>query len=231
MTTIRRSQERGHADHGWLQTHHTFSFADYHDPAHMGFRTLRVINDDVIAGGGGFGLHPHRDMEIVTYVIAGALEHQDTLGNRAVMRAGDVQRISAGAGISHAEYNHSATEPVRLLQIWIRPDQKGVKPRYDEKSYATAAPGRLHLVTSKAGRDGSVPIHQDTDLWLARFTGGERITHALASGRAAWLQVAAGSVTLNGQTLHEGDGAAVSDEPSLTLTANGPAQVLLFDLQ
>lgn len=230
MITIRKSEERGHADHGWLRSHHTFSFADYHDPKHMGFRSLRVINDDVIAGGGGFGLHPHRDMEIISYVVSGALEHRDSMGNGSVIRAGNVQYMAAGTGVRHSEFNHSATKAARLLQIWILPDRRGVTPRYAEKELADAAPGRLQLVTSKAGRDGSIAIHQDADLWLGKFAGGEFMRHDLAPGRAAWVQVAAGAVILNGQPLHEGDGAQANGEPSLEFTARGAAQILLFDL-
>ena len=230
MITIRKSDERGHADHGWLQSHHTFSFADYHDPKHMGFRSLRVINDDVIAGGGGFGLHPHRDMEIISYVISGALEHRDSMGNGSVIRAGNVQYMAAGTGVQHSEFNHSATEPARLLQIWIIPDQRGLAPRYAEKELADAPAGGLRLVASKTGRDDSIVIHQDADLWLGKFAGGERVTHPLAPGRAAWLQVAVGEVTLNGQMLREGDAAQVNGESSLELTAPGAALVLLFDL-
>jgi redox-sensitive bicupin YhaK (pirin superfamily) len=230
MITIRKSQERGHANHGWLDSYHTFSFADYYDPKHMGFRSLRVINDDVIAGGGGFGTHPHRDMEIITYVIRGALEHGDSMGNGSVIRPGDVQYMAAGTGVQHSEFNHSPSEEVRLLQIWIQPDRRGAKPGYAEKRFADAAPGQLHLVTSKAGRDGSIAINQDADLWLAKFAGGERVTHPLASGRAAYVQVAEGEVTLNGQPLQQGDGAQVNGETALELTAAGKAQVLLFDL-
>ncbi|HTH49721.1 MAG TPA: pirin family protein [Candidatus Limnocylindria bacterium] len=230
MITIRKSQERGHANHGWLDSYHSFSFADYYDPKHMGFRSLRVINDDVIAGGGGFGTHPHRDMEIITYVIRGALEHSDSMGNGSVIRPGDVQYMAAGTGVQHSEFNHSPSEDVRLLQIWIQPDRRGAKPGYAEKALADAAPGYLHLVTSKAGRDGSIAINQDADLWLAKFAGGERVTHALAAGRAAYVQVAEGEITLNGQLLQQGDGAQVNAETALELTAAGKAQVLLFDL-
>ncbi|MFA6545745.1 MAG: pirin family protein [Limisphaerales bacterium] len=230
MITLRPAHERGHADHGWLDSWHTFSFADYHDPRHMGFRGLRVINDDIIAGGGGFGMHPHRDMEIITYVLRGALQHRDSMGNTAVMRAGDAQQMSAGTGVRHSEFNHSPNEPLRLLQIWIQPEHKGVKPSYAEKSFASAAPGQLHLVASRAGRDGSLSIHQDADVWLAKFAGGETFSHTLRPGRHAWLQVAEGEVTLNGAPLKAGDGAAISEESALTLTGRGPSQVLLFDL-
>ncbi|HEY6167127.1 MAG TPA: pirin family protein [Verrucomicrobiae bacterium] len=230
MMTIRKASDRGHANHGWLDTWHSFSFADYHDPQWMGFRSLRVINDDTIAGGGGFGTHPHRDMEIITFVLRGALEHRDSMGNSAVMRAGDVQRMTAGTGVQHSEFNHSPTEPLHLLQIWIVPDRKGAKPGYVEKPFAKAEPGRLHLVASKTGRDDSLTINQDTDLFLAKLRAGDKVSHALKPGRHAWLQVAEGELTLNGQPLRPGDGAALSDEAHVALTATQPAQVLLFDL-
>ncbi len=231
MMTIRRANERGHANHGWLDAHHTFSFADYHDPNWMGFRSLRVINDDTIAGGGGFGTHPHRDMEIITYILGGALQHRDSMGHEAVLKAGDVQRISAGTGIAHSEFNYSPIEPVHLLQIWLYPERKGVKPAYAERSLGNGnAKQGLTLVASRDGRDGSVSIHQDADLWLARLDGGAGTTHTLKAGRHAWVQVAEGEVTLNGQTLRAGDGAALSEETALTLTAKAPAQALLFDL-
>lgn len=231
MMMIRRANERGHANHGWLDAHHTFSFADYYDPNWMGFRSLRVINDDTIAGGGGFGMHPHRDMEIVTYVLSGALQHRDSMGHQAVLKAGDVQRISAGAGIEHSEFNFSPVEPVHLLQIWIKPDRKGAKPDYAERSFGNGhAKPRLTLVASRDGRDGSVSIHQDADVWLARLGAGAEAAIALKPGRHAWVQVAEGEVTLNGQTLHAGDGAAFREESALTLTAKAPAQALLFDL-
>ncbi|NBV24678.1 MAG: pirin family protein [Proteobacteria bacterium] len=230
MITLRPAAERGHADHGWLDSWHTFSFADYHDPQWMRFRTLRVLNDDVVAGGGGFDMHPHRDMEIITYVIRGALRHRDSMGNTAVMRAGDAQQMSAGTGVLHSEFNDSRTEPVRLLQTWIHPARKGVTPRYAEKSFAQAAPGRLHLIASGDGREGSLPIHQDADVWLGKFAGAETISLSLQPGRHAWVQVAEGEITLNGIPLREGDGAGVSAEPALALTARGMAQVLVFDL-
>ena len=230
MLNLRPAAARGHADHGWLQSAHTFSFADYHDPQWMHFRHLRVLNDDVIAGGGGFGMHPHRDMEILTYVLRGALRHRDSMGNTAVMRAGDAQQMSAGTGVTHSEFNDSPTEPLRLLQTWILPARKGVPPSYAEKSFATAAPGQLHLVASGGGRDGSLPLHQDCDVWLAKFTGGEALSLPLRPGRHAWVQVAEGEVTLNNTPLREGDGAGVSAEPTLHLMARQFAQVLLFDL-
>ncbi len=231
MMTLRKANERGHANHGWLDAHHTFSFADYHDPRWMGFRSLRVINDDTVAGGGGFGMHPHRDMEIITYILSGALQHRDSMGHQAVLKPGDVQRISAGRGIAHSEVNYSPIEPVHLLQIWIQPDVKGVQPSYGERSFGPAtAKQNLTLVASHEGRDGSMSIHQDADVWLARLTGSETVTHSLKPGRHAWVQIAEGEVTLNGQVLSGGDGAALSDEGTVQLVAAKPSQVLLFDL-
>jgi redox-sensitive bicupin YhaK (pirin superfamily) len=231
MITIRRANERGHANHGWLDTHHSFSFADYYDPHWMGFRSLRVINDDTVAGGGGFGTHPHRDMEIITYILSGALQHRDSMGHEAVLKAGDVQRISAGTGIEHSEFNYSPVEPVHFLQIWIQPERKGVKPTYAERSLGNGHTQQgLSLVASRGGRDGSVSIHQDADLWLVRLGAGTAATHTLQPGRHAWLQVAEGELTVNGRKLNAGDGAAMSAETMLTLSANAPAQALLFDL-
>jgi len=230
MITLRKAEDRGHADYGWLDTWYSFSFADYHDPRHMGFRSLRVINDDTVAGGGGFDLHPHRDMEIITYVLRGALQHRDSLGNTAVMKAGDVQRISAGTGIRHSEFNYSPIEPVHLLQMWILPDERGVKPDYAERSYAVAEAGKLHLIASKSGRAGSVKIHQDADVFVAKLSQESRLEHGLRPGRYAWVQVAEGELTLNGQALKAGDGAAVSEEASLILASTGPAQAVVFDL-
>ena len=230
MLNLRKAGERGHANHGWLDTYHTFSFADYYDPQWMGFRSLRVINDDLVLPRKGFGMHPHRDMEIITYILSGALEHKDTMGNGRVIHAGEAQYMAAGSGVLHSESNPSSEEAVHLLQIWIQPDRKGVTPRYAEKSLAAAAPGQFHLVTSKTGRDGSIAIHQDADLWLARLGVGARVAHSLAPGRHAWVHVAEGEVTLNGQTLAGGDGAAVSEEAKLEISAAIPAQVLLFDL-
>jgi quercetin 2,3-dioxygenase len=230
MMKIRKANERGHAEHGWLDSYHTFSFADYYDPQWTGFHSLRVINDDLVMPGMGFGTHPHRDMEIITYVLSGALEHKDSMGNGRVIRPGMVQYMAAGTGVQHSEFNPSKDEAVHLLQIWIQPDQKGVTPRYAEKSLKDAAPGTLHLVTSKTGRDGSIAIHQDADLWLAKLDAGNRVTHKLASGRHAWIHVAEGEVSLNGTKLSGGDAAAVSEEGSLELSTTKPAQVLLFDL-
>ena len=228
--TIRKANERGHAEHGWLDSYHTFSFADYYDPQWMGFRSLRVINDDLVMPNMGFGTHPHRDMEIITYVLSGALEHKDSMGNGRVIRAGEVQYMAAGTGVRHSEFNPSKDEAVHLLQIWIVPDAKGVKPRYAEKSLADAPAGKLHLVASKTGRDGSIAIHQDADLWLSRLAADNRVTHTLAPGRHAWIHVAEGEVLLNGKTLAVGDAAAISEAGALEMSATKPAQVLLFDL-
>ncbi len=230
MIKIRKSADRGHVNLGWLDTHHSFSFASYHDPQHMGFRSLRVINDDTVAGGGGFDTHPHRDMEIITYVLSGALQHRDSMGNTAVMKAGDVQRISAGTGIEHSEFNYSPIDPVHLLQIWILPERKGLTPGYAEKSFGAAPAGRFTLIASKDGRDASVAINQDADVLLAKFAGGESITHNLRPQRHAWLQVAEGDIILNGQSLRAGDAVSVSGETELRLESNGRAQALLFDL-
>lgn len=230
MIQIRKSNERGHAEHGWLDSYHTFSFADYYDPQWMGFGSLRVINDDLVMPGMGFGMHPHRDMEIITYILSGQLEHKDSMGNGRIIRPGDVQYMAAGTGVRHSEFNPSREEPVRLLQIWIQPDTKGVTPRYAEKSFATAATGALHLAASKSGRDDSIAIHQDADLWLAKLSGGQNVKHELASGRSAWVHVAEGSVRLNGQPLTGGDAAAVTHETALELSTDTSAQVLIFDL-
>jgi len=230
MMTIRKANERGHADHGWLNSYHTFSFADYHDPQWMGFRDLRVINDDTVAAGAGFGRHPHRDMEIISYVLEGELEHQDSMGNGRIIKPGEFQYIAAGTGVVHSEYNPSKQAPVHFLQIWIQPDQSGAKPAYGEKSCANAAPGRLHLIASQTGREDSLRINQDADLWLAKFSDGQTVTHELKPKRHAWVHVAEGKVTLNGQPLNAGDAAAVSDESKLELAGKGKAQVLVFDL-
>ena len=230
MINIRKASERGHASHGWLDSYHSFSFADYHDPRWMGFRSLRVINDDLVMPGQGFGMHPHRDMEIITYILSGQLEHKDSMGNGRVIRPGDVQYMAAGTGVRHSEFNPSDTEAVHLLQIWIQPDRQGVTPRYAEKSFAAAPKGGLHLVTSKTGRDSSMAINQDADLWLAKLDAGQRVVHQLARGRQAWVHVAEGEVTLNGKTLHGGDAAVVTESAALELTGRKPAQVLLFDL-
>jgi quercetin 2,3-dioxygenase len=231
MIKIRKSDERGHADHGWLDTHFTFSFADYFDPEHVQFRTLRVMNDDRVAGGGGFPTHPHRDMEIVTYVQEGALEHRDSMGNGSVIRPGEVQYMSAGTGVAHSEFNASKTEPVHLYQIWMFPEKKGLKPVYDQKNFNEAEKrGKLRLVASPDGREGSVKIRQDNDLYVAVLGNGEAVRHELAPDRHAYVQVARGSVKLNGTQLDTGDGAALSAEKSIELTGVKDAEVLLFDL-
>ena len=230
MMTIRKAEERGHAEHGWLDTWHTFSFAGYYDPEHMGFRSLRVINDDRVAPGAGFGMHPHRDMEIITYVLSGALEHKDSMGNGRVIQPGEVQYMAAGTGVQHSEFNPSEREPVHLLQIWIQPERKGAKPRSAAKSLTKAKSGALHLVASKSGRDDSIAINQDAELFLSKLDSGETVEHKLQPQRHAWVHVAEGEVDLNGRTLHAGDAAAVSEESDLKLTANGKSQVLLFDL-
>ncbi len=229
LMKIRKSHERGHAAHGWLDTWHTFSFADYHDPEWMGYRSLRVINDDLVMPSRGFGMHPHRDMEIVTYILDGALEHKDSMGNGRILHAGDVQYMAAGSGVMHSEFNPSDDEAVHLLQIWIKPDTRGVTPRYVEKSLADAPDG-LHLITSKSGREGSLEIHQDADLWLAKLGAGDPLSHVLAAGRHAWIHVAEGEVVLNGHALQAGDAAAVEGKETLQMASTGRAQVLLFDL-
>jgi quercetin 2,3-dioxygenase len=231
MITLRPAAERGRTDFGWLDSGHSFSFGDYRDPRHMGFHSLRVINDDRVAGGGGFPTHPHRDMEIITVVFAGALEHKDSLGTGSVIRAGDVQRMTAGTGILHSEFNASATEPVHLLQIWILPEARSLKPGYAQQSFpAEARKGQLKLAASRDGRDGSLSFHQDASLYLAALDPGQKVTHTLAPGRAAWVQVATGSVTLNGKTLVAGDGAAVTDETDLELVGVESGETLVFDL-
>jgi|SRR4051794_1115329 redox-sensitive bicupin YhaK (pirin superfamily) len=230
MMKIRKANERGHAEHGWLDTYHTFSFANYYDPQWMGFRSLRVINDDLVMPDNGFGTHPHRDMEIITYILSGSLQHKDSMGNGRVIGPGEVQYMAAGSGVLHSEFNPSKDEAVHLLQIWIQPDAKGVTPRYAEKSMGNASKGTLHLVTSKTGRDGSIAIHQDADLWLGKFESGNRASHKLAPGRNAWLHVAEGEVSLNGQTLSGGDAAAFTEEATLEVAATKPSQILLFDL-
>jgi redox-sensitive bicupin YhaK (pirin superfamily) len=231
MIQIRKSDERGHADHGWLDTHFTFSFADYYDPKHVHFRTLRVMNDDRVAGGGGFPMHPHRDMEIVTYVLEGALEHRDSMGNGSVIKPGDIQYMSAGTGVTHSEFNASETEPVHLYQIWMFPEKQGLKPTYGQKNFSEAEKrGKLRLLVSSDGRDGSVKIRQDNDLYATVLGKGETVTLELKPDRHAYVQVARGSVTLNGKRLDEGDGAAISDEETVELTGADDAEVLLFDL-
>jgi redox-sensitive bicupin YhaK (pirin superfamily) len=231
MINIRKSDERGRADHGWLDTHFTFSFADYFDPEHVQFRTLRVMNDDRVAGGGGFPMHPHRDMEIVTYVLEGALEHRDSMGNGSVIKPGDVQYLSAGSGVTHSEFNASKSDPVHLYQIWMLPEKKGLKPAYDQKNFSDAEKrGKLRLVASPDGRDGSVKIRQDNELYATVLGAGDSVKHALKPERHAYVQVARGSVELNGRKLAEGDGAAISEEKAIELTGVKDSEILLFDL-
>src|SRR5579863_1339571 len=227
---IRRAKERGHAQHGWLDSYHSFSFANYYDPRWQGYRTLRVLNDDLVMPGMGFGTHPHRDMEIITYILSGAVEHKDSMGNGRVIRPGEVQYMSAGSGVRHSEFNPSPSEAAHFLQIWIMPDAKGVTPRYAEKSLRDAATGKFNLVTSKTGRDGSIAIHQDADLWLAKLDPGQNLRHSLTAGRHAWMHVVEGEVKINGNTLSGGDAVAVNEPSELKLTATKPSQVLLFDL-
>ena len=231
MIQVRKSTERGHANHGWLDSWHTFSFSSYYDPEYMGFSSLRVINDDRIAAGAGFPTHPHRDMEIVTYLLEGALEHKDSMGNGSVIRAGEVQRLTAGTGITHSEYNASDSDPIRLLQIWIQPDQTGLTPGYEQKMFSAAEKqGRLRLVASADGRDGSVTIHQDANLHAGLLGTADKIRYTLAPGRRAYLQVARGEIQVNGLGLSEGDGAAITGEEEINLSTGTSAEVLLFDL-
>lgn len=231
MLKIRPAAERGHANYGWLDTNYSFSFADYHDPAAMGFRALRVINEDRIAGGGAFGTHPHRDMEIITYVLQGALEHRDSLGSGGVLVPGEVQHMSAGSGIRHSEANASAIEPLHLLQIWLLPTRKGVKPNYQQQAYLIAEqPNKLHLVASSDGRNGSLAMTTDADIYAARLEPGVVLVEPNKRGHG-WLQVARGSVVVNGVSLKQGDGVAISSEPELTIEAREQgAEFLLFDL-
>lgn len=232
MITVRPANERGAANFGWLDSRHTFSFGNYYDPHHMGFASLRVINEDKVTPSQGFGTHGHRDMEIITYVLDGALEHKDSLGTGSVIRPGDVQRMSAGTGIRHSEFNASDSNPVHFLQIWILPETEGIDPGYEQISIAPEAKQKqLRLVGSRDGRDGSVTIHQDVSLYATALTEGDRVEHILAPGRVAWVQVARGVVNLNGHDLTAGDGAAVSDLETLSLmgAADG-AEVLLFDM-
>jgi redox-sensitive bicupin YhaK (pirin superfamily) len=230
--TIRRADERGHADHGWLKSNHTFSFADYYDPAQMGFRTLRVINDDRVAPGMGFDTHPHRDMEIFSYVLEGALEHKDSLGTGSVLKPGQIQLMSAGRGVTHSEFNPSRSEPLHFLQIWILPRERGLTPGYTEwHPKAEHADDPKVLVISPDGRDGSATIHQDADVYRIRLKLGQTVSHDLKAGRGAWLQIAEGALTLNGVELVTGDGASTELPGKLMLTATQPAEAILFDLK
>jgi quercetin 2,3-dioxygenase len=228
MIQIRRSDERGHAKLDWLDSRFTFSFADYFDPEHVQFRSLRVINEDHVAPGQGFGMHPHRDMEIITYILDGAIEHRDNMGNRGVIRPGEVQKMSAGTGVMHSEFNPSKTQAAHLLQIWLMPDHKGIKPSYEQHTFA---PGEIAgQFQPIAGKDGAVSIHQDAELFAAKLEPGQKAEHNLAAGRHAWIQVARGAGKLNGKDLKAGDGAAISDEKSVAFESTEASEVLLFDL-
>ncbi|XXR55726.1 pirin family protein [Sorangium sp. So ce385] len=228
---LRRSSERGYADHGWLKSFHTFSFADYQDPAHMGFRALRVINDDRVAPARGFGTHPHQNMEIITYVLEGEVAHRDSMGNGSIIRPGEVQRMSAGTGVYHSEMNPSKTGETHLLQIWIIPDRRGYPPSYEQKAFSKEErQGKLRLVASQDGRDGSVTVHQDVSLFAGLFAQGEEARYELPAGRSAWVHVARGSVELNGTLLEAGDAAAIGAGGALHLVGKDAGEVLLFDL-
>lgn len=232
MITIRPAQDRGRAYFGWLDSRHTFSFGEYFDPKHMGFATLRVINEDKVSPGNGFATHGHRDMEIISYVLDGALEHKDSIGNGSIIRPGDVQRMSAGTGIMHSEYNASKTDPVHFLQIWILPEQRSIEPSYEQKNFSTEErQGQLRLVGSRDGRQGSVTIHQDIDLYAGLLRNGETANYGVTSGRSIWVQVARGTVQLNDRVLSAGDGAAIDQEPQITLNSLADdTEILLFDM-
>ena len=232
MITVRPAEQRGIANFGWLDSRHSFSFGHYYDPKHMGFGPLRVINEDRVRPGGGFDTHGHSDMEIISYVLEGALEHKDSIGTGSVIRPGDVQRMSAGSGIRHSEYNHSKSEPVHFLQIWLLPNQEGLSPSYEQRNFADSEKrGRLRLVASRDGRDGSVLIHQDADIYASILGAGEAVSHGLAAGRRGWIQVVRGAVAVNGKSLQAGDGAAASELPTLEIIgASDGTEILLFDL-
>jgi redox-sensitive bicupin YhaK (pirin superfamily) len=231
MITIRKSSDRGHFNHGWLESYHTFSFAGYRDPAHVHFRALRVLNDDVVAPGRGFGTHPHENMEILTWVLSGSLAHTDNLGSERSLRHGELQRMSAGSGIEHSEYNGSKTEPVHLLQIWLMPEEHETKPAYDQKEFpAEGRRNRLQLLASPDSADGSLSIGQDARMYVAEIDPGKSVSLDLAAGRHAWVQIAKGAVTVNGQALGAGDGAAVSNEAALSIAGTKDAEVIVFDL-
>jgi redox-sensitive bicupin YhaK (pirin superfamily) len=232
MIRIRKAGERGHVDHGWLYARHSFSFGDYHDPAHMGFRSLRVINEDTVQPGQGFGTHPHRDMEIITYVLEGALEHKDSMGTGAVIRPGEFQKMSAGTGITHSEFNHSREEPVHLLQIWILPERSGIKPEYEQKTYSEEEKlNRLRVVASRDAREGAIRVYQDMSLYASLLEANRALEYRNAASRHAWLQVARGGIELNGSKLDAGDGVAVSGEELLRISGREPrSEFLLFDL-
>lgn len=231
MLQVRKSAERGHARHGWLESHHTFSFAGYHDPRHMGFRTLRVINEDRIQPGKGFDTHSHRDMEILSYVVEGALEHRDSMGNGSVILPGELQLMRAGTGVTHSEYNHSKTDAVHLLQIWLIPDAEGLEPAYDQRAFpAEERRGRLRLVASPTGAEGSVRIHQDASLFATLLEAGESVKHALSPDRYVWVQLVKGGLSVNGAQLEAGDGIAIAKESAIELLASDDSEALLFEL-
>ncbi len=231
MIKVRHAEERGAANFGWLDSKHSFSFGHYHDPEHMGFGPLRVINEDKVLGGQGFDTHGHKDMEIVSYVLDGALEHKDSIGTGSVIRPGDVQRMTAGSGIRHSEFNHSDTDPVHFLQIWVMPERDGLEPGYEQKSFSNEdRSDTLKLLASRGGDEGSLTIHQDVNLYGALLGEGNELTQAVQPGRKVWVQVARGSATLNGEQLYPGDGAAVADEAQITLSATSDAELLLFDM-
>ncbi|MGH8744681.1 MAG: pirin family protein [Burkholderiales bacterium] len=231
MIGLRKSAERGYFDHGWLKTYHSFSFADYFDREYMSYGSLRVINEDFVQAGKGFGTHPHRDMEIITYILDGQLAHKDSMGNGSVIKRGDVQRMSAGTGVTHSEYNASQMEAVHLLQIWILPASNGIKPGYEQKYFSDAEKtGKLRLVVSPDGRDGSVTIHQDAYMYAGLLGQGKELSHTLVSGRRVYLQLARGALTLNNKRLEAGDGAKVTGEKTITLIASVNSELLLFDL-
>jgi redox-sensitive bicupin YhaK (pirin superfamily) len=231
MRAIRLSQDRGHADFGWLDSRHTFSFGDYHDPRFMGFGPLRVINEDRVAPGAGFGTHSHRDMEILSWVLSGALEHKDSLGTGAVIRPGELQRMSAGTGVTHSEFNRSRSDPVHFLQIWLLPEERGLEPAYEQRSFSsTELQDRWRLVAARDGRDGAVKVHQDADLYVARPSEGAELAHAPAAGRRLWLQVARGSIDVEGEVLRAGDAMSWVDSGNIVARARESGEVLLFDM-
>ncbi|MGK7875277.1 MAG: pirin family protein [Xenococcaceae cyanobacterium] len=231
MIAIRKAKDRGAANLGWLNTHHTFSFANYYDPEYLGFRSLRVINEDRVSPGAGFGTHGHRNMEIITYVLEGALEHKDSIGNGSVIQPGEVQRMSAGTGILHSEFNHSKTDPVHFLQIWVLPERKGLPPSYEQHNFEVAkTSGKLRLIAAPDGRDGAVSVHQNMDLYAGVLESGDRLSHSLQPQHHVWVQVARGAITLNGLPLNTSDGAAITDETDIVIEARKDAEILLFDL-
>ena len=231
MIQVRKSEERGHFDHGWLNTYHTFSFSEYYDPKHMSFRHLRVINEDFVAPANGFGTHPHENMEIITYIIQGELEHKDSMGNGSVIRPGDVQRMSAGTGVTHSEFNPSKSGRVHLLQIWIFPEKKGIEPSYEQNHFAPESRvNQLRLVASRDGAQGSVTIHQDAKVFVSTLEPGHQLEHSVAKGRSAWIQVIRGALDLNGTELSQGDGAAITEESKLSLRSSKESEFILFDL-